>query len=252
MTLLSPKEMINTTHEDKFFLNGNGYRYSELTLFNDSTEERIPIKLQKIGQFQQYTSLIIGKNRFRLVDARKDAEIIYPFTVIRTHAYRDTKNEDFNQMATLGILDPTPLLKPALPTTKGAALLWLARLKEVRIENVDSDSPAWWKAVNQLALKEHWIEKIDDDRVLKRKEAMLLMTRVLGIDVFDILTDTTHARNISSQNPDAKLVTWFIEHGMMPAGNTNLNEPVQRAEFANWLRRTDVGVYRISKYFETN
>ncbi len=251
LTFTSPKSNITSTQEDKFLFSGNANRYSELSLLGESSQDRQPIKIQKVGQFQIYASLVVGKNRFRIIDKRKEAEMTYPLTIIRTHLFRDTKNEDLNQLATLEILDPTPYFKPTAPLTQGTALLWLARLKEIKIPNVDTDSPGWWKALEQKALKEHWFETINDSKVLTRKEAMILMTKVLGLNVFETLTDPTHVKNISSQNPDAKLVTWFAEHGMISGDSINLYEPLQREAFATWLRHSEAGIYRITKFFET-
>ncbi len=250
--LESPKSNISSTQEDKFLFSGNANRYSELALFSDTAQDQQPVKLQKNGKFMIYGTLIVGKNHFRLVDKRKNAEMTYPLTIIRIHLYRDTNNDDIDQLATLGILDSTPYFKPTSPLTQAAALLWLARLKEIKIPNIDSDSPAWWKAIAQKALKEHWIETHNDNKVLTRKDAMLLMTKVLGLNVFETLTDSTHVRNISSQNPDAKLVTWFAEHGMISGDSINLYEPLQRGEFATWLRNSNAGDYRITKFFGTN
>ena len=227
---IQPEQKLLITSKDKIFFAGMTNPLSEIRYTHKTTLKTAMIPLSKIGRFEQVIPLNFGKNIILLQNRLAKATIEYPFTIIRLFHFADLKNEDLDKLATIGVLDRRESFHPQDSLSQKEAIRTLGRLKEIPENEIDP-----------VAISNRWLPGKDDGKLLTRRSAMELIARSLGLDIYSADKDISYFKNIPADHPDAKITTYFVQHGFIPANKKtySLDDFITREEFVGWLLKTD-------------
>ncbi len=231
------KIIITSSSNYKFI--GQTDKYAQIVANNSDLNYEEIIPLQKNGQFEKTIPLKFGKNTITFLVKHTNGEISYPFNILRLFQYNDSRNEDYNKLATLGILDQEVNLRPQEMISQKDLISWLIRFKEINVDTI-KDNDNWLNNAYNYCLDNHFITKRDDKALLSRIEGMNILCKVLDIDIYSAPKEISYFENISINDENLKYINYFVEHGYISnkTKTYDLTAFLTRGEFLTWLTHT--------------
>lgn len=229
---LQPLQQHIVTYKDQYMFSGQLNPASELMIYSIN-QYKAMAKTDKYGRFKHIIPLSIGKNKVELSLKNRYGVVVYPYQIIRLHKFKDINEDNFNRLATIGVIKPTPYFRPNSQVSQPEALYALAKLKELsELDTLDS--------IYKFAFENKWIKNENSYKLLSRQEAIDLVVKALAIDVYTAPKEKSYFTNIPLTHPYLKTINYFVENGFInyTSKKYEISKFITKKEFFNWLTRT--------------